>query len=366
LIWLLAVAALGVLYPYVIYPLLLNVVSRFLARPSRPGSDLPSVAILVSAFNEEARIREKIGNFEALDYPADRLELWIGSDGSTDGTADVVRASANHRIHLLERSTRTGKTSVLNELARRARADVFIFTDVNALFRPQAVSRLAAVMADPTAGVVSGRTVIRAGDGNVEVEGSYYRMESWLKLREGGLGWLPGADGAIYALRAALYRDLPEELINDLAHPCQVVAQGFAARFEPAAISEESAGDDAEREFHRQTRMTAQSAYLLASFTRELLRTGRFGMLWVLVSHKWLRWIAAVWMVTGAVALAAVSAPAALAVALLILITLAAWRAGVRAAAMPVFFLLIHFAYLRGLWHAVKGERYVTWKPRAA
>jgi hypothetical protein len=228
------------------------------------------------------------------------------------------------------------------------------------------VSRLAAVMSDPAVGVVSGRTVIRAGDGNVEVEGAYYRFESWLKSREGACGWLPGADGAIYAMRAPLYRELPDELINDLAHPCQLVAQGFEARFEPLAVSEENAGEEAGREFDRQTRMTAQAAYLLASYTGPLLSAGRFGMLWVLVSHKWLRWIAAVWIITATLSLAAISLPAAAALTLLILGLLLAWRVGVRAVSLPVFFLLVHFAYLRGLWHALKGERYVTWKPRAA
>ena len=365
MIWLLLIAAAGILYPYVMYPMLLAMVSRFFGRPPRSSAATPSVAILVSAFNEESRIGEKIANFQALDYPREKLRLWIGSDGSTDRTAEVVLGTRDERVCLVERRERSGKTVVLNELARRAQSDVFVFTDVNALFRPDAVRRLTAVMADPSVGVVSGRTVIRAGDGNVQVEGAYYRLESWLKAREGACGWLPGADGAIYALRAALYRELPPELINDLAHPCQVVAAGFQARLAPLAISEEHAGEDAGREFDRQTRMTAQAAFLLASFTAPLLRAGRFGMLWVLVSHKWLRWLAALWILAGLSAAAALSPLIAAAALLLTLAAVAAWRAGVRAAQLPAFFLLIHFAYLRGLWHALTGERYVTWRPRA-
>jgi hypothetical protein len=365
LIWLLLLAALGILYPYLIYPLALAAVSRFAGRAPRAASATPSVAVLVSAFNEESRIGEKIANFEALDYPRDKLALWIGSDGSTDRTAEVVRRLAGDRVHLIERPARSGKTVVLNDLAGRAGADVLIFTDVNAFFRPDAVRRLTAVMADPAVGVVSGRTVIRMGDGNVEVEGAYYRLESWLKVREGACGWLPGADGAIYALHARLYRDLPPELINDLAHPCQVVTAGLQARLEPLAVSEEHAGEDAGREFDRQTRMTAQAAFLLASFTGPLLRARRFGMLWVLLSHKWMRWVAAIWIVAGAAAAAALSPLAAAAIVMLAVLLLLAWRAGLRAAGLPLFFLLIHFAYLRGLWHALTGERYVTWKPRA-
>jgi cellulose synthase/poly-beta-1,6-N-acetylglucosamine synthase-like glycosyltransferase len=366
LIWLLAIAVTGVLYPYVVYPLLLACVSRVWARSGAVSAETPSVAILVSAFNEEARIAEKIANFGALDYPRDKLQLWIGSDGSVDGTADVVRAAGAAGVHVVENANRRGKTIVLNELAKRAQAEVFIFTDVNALFRPDAVRRLTAVMSDPRVGLVSGRTVIRDGEGNVEMEGAYYRFESWLKLREGRCGWLAGADGAIYALRANLYRELPPGFINDLAHACQVVAEGFDARLEPLAISEESAGDDAGREFDRQTRMTAQSAYLLAAYMRRLLRARRIGFAWVLLSHKWLRWTTALWLLLGAVALLAISALTAATVVISALALWLGWRAGLRAASLPVFFILVHVAYLRGIWHAIRGERYVTWKPRAA
>src|SRR5436305_4288882 len=168
--WLLAVSALGLLYPYVLYPLLLAAVSRGFERtPARVQAGPQSIGILVSAFNEENRIREKIANFHSLDYPKDRLELWIGTDGSTDGTAQVVRALADSRVHLVERPVRSGKTAVLNDLASRAQTDLLVFTDVNALFRPDALERLATAAADPTVGLVSGRTVIRAGNGQVEV-----------------------------------------------------------------------------------------------------------------------------------------------------------------------------------------------------
>jgi glycosyltransferase involved in cell wall biosynthesis len=363
---LLAVSAFGLLYPYVLYPLLLAAVGRGFERTPAPApSHPPSVAILVSAFNEENRIGEKIANFNALDYPKDQLELWIGTDGSTDGTAQVVQELADQRIHLVERPARSGKTAVLNDLASRAQTDLLVFTDVNALFRPDALQKLAAAAADPTVGLVSGRTVIRAGNGQVQVEGAYYRLESWLKAREGACGWVAGADGAIYALRANLYQYLPPEWINDLVHPCQVVASGFKARLEPLAISEEAAGDDAGRELDRQTRITAQASYLLAMQSGPLLRNGCWGMLWVLASHKWLRWIAGLWILLGLLALVVLSPLLAFAAVGMLLLFVLGWRAGAGWAGIPIYFLLIHFAYLRGLFQALAGERYVTWKPRA-
>ncbi len=363
--WLLAVAALGLFYPYLLYPLLLGVAARFLARPYTASDELPTVAILVSAFNEENRILEKITNFDALDYPPDRIEMWIGTDGSMDRTADIIKEANHPRVHLVERAQRSGKTAVLNDLVRRTQAGILIFTDATGHFRLDAVRLLVRPLTDPHVGLVSGRALIRKGAGNVATEGAYYRMDSWMKNKEGACGWLAGALGPIYALRASLYRDLPPEFINDLAHPCEVVAAGFQARFEPRAVSEEPAGDHAGREFDRQTRIAAQASYLLSQEMGPLLRTRRWGMLWALISHKWMRWLAGIWIPLGWVALAGLSPTLAIAALALLGVIVLGWRSGARWAELPMFFIIVHCAYLNGLWRALAGDRYLVWKPRA-
>ena len=348
-----AVAVLGLLYPYLLYPLLLRGVARYFARPlTAQDGELPTIAILVSAFNAERRIRDKIANFDSLDYPADRIQLWIGTDCSDDRTADVIRAIANPRVRLIERRQRGGKTAVLNDLARRANAEIFVITNVNALFRPDAIRQLVAVLADPTVGLASGRT---------ETE----RAEWSLSSRESSCGWSSGADGAIYAMRAELYRELPAELISDLAHPCDVAAAGWQARFASLAISDEPQSDDAGRELHRQARITAQEAYLLAVETRVLVLAGCWGMLWVLLSRKWMRWTFAVWMVLGSITLALLSPALGLLEGALLVALVAGWIAGGRWAEPPIHFILIHLAHMQGLWHALKGRRYATWEPGA-
>jgi cellulose synthase/poly-beta-1,6-N-acetylglucosamine synthase-like glycosyltransferase len=363
--FLLAIATLGLTYPYVIYPLLLCLAGRFFARPCHANDDLPSVAILVSAFNEEGRILDKIRNLDTIDYPPDRLTMWVGTDGSADRTAAIIREANHPRVHLIERSQRSGKTAVLNDLAGRTDAAILVFTDATGSFRPDAVRLLARPLTDPGVGLVSGRALIRDGEGNVAVEGAYYRLDSWMKNREGMCGWLAGALGPIYALRAQLYRDLPPEYINDLAHPCQVVAAGFEARFEPRAISEEPAGDHAGREFDRQTRMAAQACYLLVQQCWILLLKGRWGMLWTLASHKWLRWLAGIWIPLGWIALAGLSPALAFAALVLLGLIIFGARAKARWAEIPMFFLIVHCAYLNGLWRALLGDRYLVWKPRA-
>jgi cellulose synthase/poly-beta-1,6-N-acetylglucosamine synthase-like glycosyltransferase len=370
-LWLFAGAVAAFLYPYVIFPALLAVISRKRDRSCAavPAAGLPRVAVLASAFNEESRIAEKIRNFLASDYPEDRIEMWIGTDGSADNTAAVVRQTGAPRVHLVERDERRGKTTVLNILAARARAcgaEVFVFTDINSFYRPDTIRRLVAALQEPGVGLVCGRTLVGGADRQIEVEGAYYRLEWWLKERESSRGWLAGALGAVYAMRADLYTELHPALINDLTHPCQVALRGYKSRFDPMAINEEAAGDNPTREFSRQTRMTAQGAYVLATQMPALLAAGCVGQLWVLLSHKLMRWIAGVWLIVIVVLLPVISVPLTLVVAAGFVVLLIAWKRRASWATFPMYFLLVHLAYLNGLWRALLGDRFVVWKPREA
>lgn len=367
----LGLAGLGLafLYPYVIYPLLL----RWIRKPERVEREperWPRVAILVSAYNEERHIAGKVENFRALDYPPELVEMWIGLDGSTDGTAARLREIAEPRVKVVERRERSGKTAVLNDLASRAEAEILMFTDTNPRYLPGAVRAMARRFADPRVGLVSGQTRIRGG-GNVEVEGLYYRFEHWLKERESWGGWLAGALGPNYGMRAKLYRPLEEALINDLAHPLEVARAGYRCEWAGDSMVEEEAGEEAGREFFRQTRMTAQGAYVLARGLPGLVAAGCWGMVWVLLSHKLLRWMAGLWLVLGVAYLGYLAWEEVWARVMLgaVAAGLAAlgygWRRGARWAKMPGFFLLVQGAYLWALWQALRGERYVTWKPRA-
>lgn len=365
--WLFAAIVAAFLYPYAIYPALLALIGRKRNRQVTPLDDaeLPRVAILTSAFNEESRIADKIANFLALDYPQDRIEMWIGTDGSADDTANVIRRIAEPRVHLVERRERSGKTAVLNDLAARANtAEVFVFTDVNSFYRPGTVRRMVAALREPGVGLICGRTLVRGADRQIEVEGAYYRLEQWLKERETSRGWLAGALGAVYAIRAELYTELNPALINDLSHTCEIAARGYESRFDPMAISEEAAGDDASREFSRQTRMTAQGAYVLATYMPSLLAKGRLGQFWVLLSHKFMRWIAGVWIIAGAVLLPFLSVPLTLLALACVFVLFVGWKRRAGWTTFPVYFLLVHLAYLNGLRHAAAGNRFVVWKPR--
>ena len=166
--------------------------------------------MIVAAYNEAGIIEAKIRSALEQSYPADRLEVIVVSDGSTDGTDERVRGFADRRVRLVRQEPRAGKSLALNRGVSVATGDLLIFTDANALFGPDSLARLAAGFHDPRVGLVSGQGLYVAGDAEAPraVGNGYVRYEAFIKTREGMLGFVAGADGAIYALRRDIYRDL--------------------------------------------------------------------------------------------------------------------------------------------------------------
>ena len=301
-------SALLVSYPYVIYPGIMVAIGRLRRRPPLPDGPLPNVSVLVAAYNEETWIARKIESTLTQDYPAERLEVIVVSDGSTDGTAAHVRSCDDPRVRLIEQPARQGKSVALNAAVQHARGEVLLFTDANALFAPGAIRRLAEHFADPGVGLVSGQGRYDDPSSGTPkaVANGYVRFEALLKRGESVLGFIAGADGAIYAMRRALYRDLGAEQVNDLLHPIQTALAGLASRFEPAACTVEPPSRDAGQELRRHVRMIAQG-FEIVVHTLPLMLARRLWMpTWVLCSHRLLRWVGA----TGLIGLA-ITAPAA-------------------------------------------------------
>lgn len=375
-----------------------------------PDADLPTVSVLLSVFDEEAVIERKILNFLALDYPAERIELCVVSDGCTDATESIVARYAGQRVRLVRQEARGGKTRALNRAAAEAHGDVLVFTDANAMFRPDCVRRLAERLADPGVGLVSGVSVYVHASGDTTAGGVYRRYEEWIKSRESDLFSIVGADGAAYAMRRALYTPLAPEYINDLLHPVQVLLAGSRAVSEPRAVVEEevdapaaspgtSRGEassgvqpgpqspprpqaqpdsqpDTGAEMRRQTRIMAQSWLICLRQLPVLVRRGCWGFVWQMLSHKVLRWatlpLLAVCAVS-AVALVPRGMPYALAAAALAGGGLLAW-AGARGlgggrgwgghARTAWLFVVLHAAAVNGLYRLLRGQTFVTWTPR--
>ncbi len=284
-----------VVYPYVVYPLVMAYLGR--RRPRGPvGTTRPRVSVIIAAHNEAEWIERKIASTLGQDYPADRLEVIVVSDGSTDATESIVHAIGDSRVRLIARDERQGKSTALNLAVAEARGDLLVFTDANALFAPGAIARLAAPFADPSVGLVSGQGLYgELADGQARaVANGYARLESLLKRGETALGFIGCADGAIYALRRSLYRDLAPAEVSDLTHTIETTLAGYRSCFDPDALTVEPPSKNAGQEFRRHVRIIAQGFDAVVTALPRLLAARRWAAVWVLVSHRVLRWTCAV------------------------------------------------------------------------
>jgi len=291
---------------YFLYPLWLLLLAQ--ARPGRRDAGHPRpwpwVSLVVAAHDEVRCIGSKLQNSLALDYPPDRLEVLIGSDGSTDGTDALVRAHPDPRVRL-SAASRQGKAGVLNRCIPEARGEVVVLSDANTRLDPGALRALVRHFEDPEVGAVCGRLQLynptRAG----YEESAYWRYESWLKALEGAQGAVLGANGGLYAIRRALFTRLPPStIVDDFVIPLRLLDQGYRVLYEPAALASEETTEDYGREFGRRARIAAgnfQSLGLVPGLLSPLRGFPAFAF-W---SHKILRWCAPALMLVALAANAA-------------------------------------------------------------
>lgn len=303
---LVAFSVLALAHSYLLYPLSLHIWLRFSRhRPELPPPPevWPRVAILVSAYNEQAGIAAKIRSFLQLDYPEERIELLIGDDASSDDTLARAQAAAagSERIRLIP-FARSGKATVINALMQQTDAEIFVLTDATSRHAPDSIARLARWLTRPEIGVAAASLIYEkpeAAPGSDTGEGLYWRLETFMRRAESDLGAAMQPSGACYALRREDARPIPvDSLADDLHLPLSVVAEGKRLIIDPdARVYEELAVDQA-TEFRRRVRIGTGSFQILSRFVR-LLWPGH-GRLWYsYVSHKVLRWLGPVWMLVS-------------------------------------------------------------------
>lgn len=301
-----------ILYVYIGYPVLLAAWSRFLVRRgARPAVDgeLPGISIVVSARNEGARLASRIENLLACDYPASRRQIIVVSDGSTDDTAAVLRRYDAHIDHVLLPAV--GKASALNHGVELARHDILVFADARQLFAPDALLALVEPFANPEVGGVSGELLLDAESGErrqgerrsvqrharhdrrtlvrsaaADGMGLYWRYEKAMRRLESHIHSTLGATGAIYALRARLWRPLPADtLLDDVLAPMRAVLAGSRVVFQDRARAYDRASQSADVEARRKVRTLAGNVQILWLEPRLLLPVVN-PVWWQYVSHK--------------------------------------------------------------------------------
>jgi biofilm PGA synthesis N-glycosyltransferase PgaC len=279
-------------YIYLGYPVIAGLRAMLLPKPRRRAPIEPSVSIIVIVHNEADRIAARIENLLALDYPRDRLEIVIGSDGSTDDTVERALRYEAQGVRVRAFREHRGKPAIVNALVPVVRGEIVVFADARQRFDAGTVRALVANFADPAVGAASGELVVTADSGTAAAgQGTafYWRYEKFIRSTEGRADSTVGATGAIYSIRRALFETIPEDtLLDDVLIPLRIVRRGYRVVFEPDARAHDSASATARQEFVRKTRTIAGMFQLLA---RETWLLNPFGnRLWFeTVSHKVLR-----------------------------------------------------------------------------
>jgi cellulose synthase/poly-beta-1,6-N-acetylglucosamine synthase-like glycosyltransferase len=250
--------SLGLLvYTHAGYPVVLALVARMRrtrALPDAPAEP-PTVSLVVAAYDEAGVIEQKVRNALALDYPRDRLEVIVASDGSDDRTAELARAAGADLVLDLPR---LGKAAAQDAAVESARGEIVAFSDANSLWEPGALRRLVAPLADPTVGYVCGQVRFTADEGAANQEGAYWRYEMVVRSLESRLGGITAGNGAIYALRRFHYKP-GDPYTGDLSLPFRMARRGMRSVYAASALAEEPMVPSLEGEFRRKRRMMSRA-----------------------------------------------------------------------------------------------------------
>lgn len=293
----------GGFYAYVGYPLLLKVLGGFFARDvnvsPRGDEDLPAVTVLMPVHNEAAVLEAKLNNLLALDYPSDKLDILVVSDGSSDDSVAIAkRFAAQGPVRVIETTERKGKANALNTGLAELRHDIVVFTDASIMLEPQALKAIVAPFADPEVGCVSGEDVIPESGG----EALYGRYELWLRRQESRLHSLVGASGSFYAQRRSLCRDFPEGVAPDFLSVLNTVREGYRAISVEQARGEMGAVKSHSQEFQRKVRTLIRGMAALWQNADLLNPAGYPWFSLALWSHKIGRWLVPFFMLGALIA----------------------------------------------------------------
>jgi cellulose synthase/poly-beta-1,6-N-acetylglucosamine synthase-like glycosyltransferase len=344
-------------WTHALYPVTVALAAR--VRTRRVALDdgyLPSVAVIVTAYNEESAIERRLENLRALDYPAELLELVVTSDASTDRTEELAEAAGARVI----RNPRGGKVAAQDAAVRATDAEVVAFSDANATWAPDALRKLVRNLADPQVAYVCGRLRLEAADGSNK-EGVYWRYELVTRDGESRLGSVTGGNGSIYALRRSEYAEVDPRFGHDLSLPYLMVQRGRRAVYEPEALAFERPTPTNESEYRRKVRMF-EHAWLIVLRGR-MLRGQSPGYFLALLSHRHLRYASGVLHVIllgSSIALLGDGAVYAVFLGLQLGL-LAAALAGVGIAR---YYVLITWATVVALWNYLRRGVPATWAPQ--
>lgn len=368
-------------YVYAGYPLLLIILSKVVPARAIDRRDItPRVSMIISCYNEVEVIEKKIHNCLDLRYSKDNIEFIFVSDGSDDGTDEIINAYLDDRIKLVRQEGRLGKTSGLNLAMPSVSGEIVVFSDANAMYQADAIEKLVRNFHDPGIGYVVGAALYTDRDASAaaENESSYWDYEIYIKKMESSLHSVVGGDGAIYAIRKALYEPLDAKDINDFVNPLQIIAKGYRGVFDEQARCYEETAGSFEKEGARKERIVNRSIRGLMKVRQVMnpFKTGLFSL--QVISHKLLRWLVPYFLIVAALGSVYLSAQDIhlfqfVVAAMILFFSLALigymnsenGRASMLVT-IPYYFILVNVFSMKGVWRYLLGETQVTWNSARA
>lgn len=368
-----------IVFAYILFPAVVFVRGRLVRKPYTSADITPPISMVIAAHNEAANIGAKLDNILAMDYPREQLEVIIASDGSNDGTNEIVQAYAAQNVRLLA-LPRQGKAPALDAAVAAARGDVLVFSDANSMYHPQALRALARPFADAEVGGVAGNQVYTSkqsdslsGDG----EQSYWSFDRKMKQSQSKSGNAISATGAIYAIRRSLFRGVPVGVTDDFAVSTDVIAQGRRLVFAPDAIAYEPVAGTGGVEFGRKVRVITRGLRGVLVVRRELLNPLRYGFYaFQLFAHKVLRRLVVfplllllilsplLWNAGLIYQLATLAQLAFYGCALAGLLLKDTGLGRLKIFTIPFFFCMVNVASLIAAINLIRGHRIDFWEPQ--
>jgi cellulose synthase/poly-beta-1,6-N-acetylglucosamine synthase-like glycosyltransferase len=373
--WALAGGSLLILvHTYVVYPVLTAILARLMPRPIRKEPIEPTVSFLIFAHNEERDIARKLDETLALEYPREKLEIIVVSDGSTDRTDEIATGYSDRGVRLFRTEGHPGKTESANQVAPTTHGEILVSSDATGHYDNASIRSLVRSFADPSVGLVSGRVTYRYGE-SATASGfhSYQRFVVPTRQNEGRFGTQTSVSGSIHAIRRDLFQPAPGHLSFDAVHPLHAALEGYRAVYEADATSEEESRERAEQEFRARVRMAMEAFSFLPYLLKRLPRCKYRPYIFQVVNSKVLRWLSPFFLIVLLVSTLALAPHSPLALILLVAQALVYAAAALgylageraltnRAIAMPLFFVTINLAFLVGFFRWLRGERVATWR----
>lgn len=358
-----------IVFIYIGYPLILWVLASIKHKEQGIEKKFePIVTFIIAAYNEEKAIEQKLKNTMTLDYPSQKMEIIVASDGSTDRTDEIVKKYINSGVRLVSPGKRVGKTECQNIAAKEAKGDVIIFSDANSIYEEDAIKMLVRNFADHRVGCVGGRLRYAVKGASAQSESLYTKYESYIKSLETKVCSPIGVDGGIYAIRKALFIPLEKDIVSDLIEPILIYKNGWKVSYDKEALITERLSASMESSIARRVRIVTGALYGL-KYIKDILNPFRWRFFaFEIISHKVLRWLQPFFLI--AIFISNIFLLDKLPFLVFFLLQLLLYVCGVLGLIfermtffkLPAYFLGMNFALILSWINIIKGKKFVVWE----